>query len=45
MSRPAHCPLYLLCSQKRERKKLIPLCVLFIAKGRWSGWLGRLLVW
>ena len=25
MFRPAHCSLYLLCSQGRERKKLIPL--------------------
>ena len=25
MFRPAHCSLYLLCSQEREREKLIPL--------------------
>ena len=25
MFKPAHCSLYLLCSQEREREKLIPL--------------------
>ena len=33
MFRPDHCSLYLLCSQERERKKLISLFSLFIATG------------
>ena len=29
--RPAHCPLYLLCSQEREGEKLVLLFFLFTA--------------